>query len=173
MTTEIITATGILALAAWIDWKERRVPNWLTFTALGFGIAYHSIVSGFAGTSAAFVGAAAGLGTLIVPWALRGMGAGDVKLMAAVGAWVGAATTLYAFVWIAVIGGIMGMYSIVKSNQLKERMAVAVIAGKNLIHLNDLDKGVSKDAPAKILLPYGVPIAFGFYAYFIFEGLVK
>ncbi len=75
--------------------------------------------------------------------------------------------------WIAIVGGIMGMYSILKSQQVKERIEVAVIAGKNMVRLNNLDEGVSKEAPAKILLPYGVPIAIGFYAYFIFEGLVK
>ncbi len=172
MNTEIIAATLILTVAAWIDWKEHRVPNWLTYSALACGLAYHSIIAGVDGLTAAMLGAVVGLGTLIVPYALRGMGAGDVKLMAAVGAWVGAASTVYAFLWIAVIGGIMGMYSIVRSRQMKERMAVAAIAGRNLVTLNHLDSGVSEGAPDKILLPYGVPIAFGFYAYFIYGGLV-
>jgi len=171
MRPEILTAAGILALAAYIDWKEHRVPNWLTFTACGFGLAYHALVGGVEGLESAILGAAAGLATLIVPYALKGMGAGDVKLMAAVGAWVGAEVTFHAFLWIAVCGGLMGAWSILRSKEAKERLRTAVLAGKNLITLNELDAGAQK-APAKILLPYGVPIAFGFYAYFLFGGLL-
>ncbi|MEW6235488.1 MAG: A24 family peptidase [Candidatus Omnitrophota bacterium] len=171
MRPEIVTAAGVLALAAYIDWKEHRVPNWLTFAACGFGLAYHALIGGVDGLESALLGAAAGLATLIVPYALKGMGAGDVKLMAAVGAWVGAEITLHAFLWIAVCGGLMGAWSILRSREVKERLRNAVLAGKNLVTLNDLDAGAQK-APAKILLPYGVPIAFGFYAYFLFGGLI-
>ena len=172
MRPETVSAVIILAIAAYIDWKEHRVPNWLTFSAWGLGILFHVSMSGTAGLGASLMGSVVGLATLIVPYALCGMGAGDVKLMAAVGAWVGAAVTLHAFVWIAVIGAVMGLYSIVRSHETRERLYVTVTAGKNLFTLNRMDRGQTENSPSRILLPYGVPIAFGFYAYFLLGGLI-
>lgn len=172
MKPEIAAAATILAIAAYIDWKEHRVPNWLTFYAWGLGMSFHALVSGTAGLYAALMGSVVGLGTLVIPYALRGMGAGDVKLMAAVGAWVGAAVTLHAFFWIAVLGGLMGVYSIVRSRQAAARVRVATRAGVNLLKFQALDTGATQETPPRILLPYGVPIAFGFYAYFLFGGLI-
>ncbi|MBZ0258665.1 A24 family peptidase [bacterium] len=171
MSVETFAAVLVLTIAAYIDWKEHRVPNWLTFGALGFALAYHAVLSGYPGLGYALIGAFVGLATLIVMYALGGMGAGDVKLMAAIGAWVGATATLQAFVWIAVIGGIMGAYSMYCSGQWQQRLATVGVASKNLASLKTLSTG-SEKAPAKILLPYGVPIAFGFYAYFLIGGIV-
>jgi prepilin peptidase CpaA len=172
MKPEIAAAAGILAIAAYIDWTEHRVPNWLTLPAWGLGIAYHAVISGTAGLTGSVLGGAVGLATLIVPYALRGMGAGDVKLMAAVGAWVGAATTVHAFLWIAVLGGLMGAYLIVRSGQIGARALVVARATKNLFTFQPLDTGATEQTPLRRLLPYGVPIALGFYAHFIFGGLV-
>jgi len=171
MRLEIIIASIVLAVAAYIDWKEHRVPNWLTFSAFALGITYHTATAGTVGLWIALLGSVIGLGTLIIPYALRGMGAGDVKLMAAVGAWVGAGATLQAFVWIALFGGVLGAWSILRSRQIPARLRGVLLAGKNLFTLQTLETNVEA-APSKILLPYGVPIALGFYAYFIFGGLI-
>ncbi len=172
MKLEIISAIIILTLAAYIDWKDHRVPNWLTYTAWICGILYQTITNGFDGFTFALLGSAVGLATLIVPYALKGMGAGDVKLMAAVGAWVGYIATLQAFLWIALVGGVMGLISIVRSGQFKKRMRTIGRAGTNLFAFHDLDLGNPDDTPQKILLPYGVPIAIGYYLYFLLGGLV-
>lgn len=172
MKPEVISAVAILTLAAYIDWKEHRVPNWLTYSAWGLGLLFHGLNDGMAGLGGSLLGSAVGLATLIVPYALRGMGAGDVKLMAAVGAWVGASATIHAFLWIAVAGGAMGLYSIIRSRQMRERLSVMVNAGQNLFTLKPMDQGQTEQTPSRMLLPYGVPIAIGFYAYFVFGGLV-
>ncbi len=172
MNTEIIIVASILTIAAYIDWKEHRVPNWLTFSTWLAAVVSYSTVFGWSGLLDCMWGTAAGLATLLIPYALNGMGAGDVKLMAAIGAWVGAKVTLHAFIWIALIGGLMGAWSIYKSRQAKQRLNIAVHAGKNLVRLKSLNHGVGQNAPQKMLLPYGVPIAFGYYAYFIFGRLV-
>ncbi len=172
MKPEIIAATIILTIAAYIDWKDHRVPNWLTFSACLCGLLFHTLMNGMDGFTAAIIGTSVGIATLIIPYALNGMGAGDVKLMASVGAWVGAAATFQAFFWIAIIGGLMGLYSIIRSGQAKKRIQTVGRAGVNLFHFHHLDVGNSEGTPTKILLPYGVPIAFGFYAYFIFGTIV-
>ncbi|MFH1738937.1 MAG: A24 family peptidase [bacterium] len=172
MNPEIAIAAAILAVAATIDWKEHRVPNRLTIPAFVLGVGFHTFISGTSGLTGSLLGGAVGLGILIVPYALSGMGAGDVKLMAAVGAWVGAGVTLHAFLWIAVLGGAMGVYSILRSGQAAARMRLVLCAAKNLFTLQKLDTNVNRQAPPRILLPYGVPIALGFYAHFIFGGLI-
>lgn len=171
MNPEFAMASFILGVAAYIDWKEHRVPNWLTFSALGCALGYHAVGAGLSGLGAALLGAGVGLATLVIPYLLRGMGAGDVKLMMAVGAWVGAAATLHAFLWIVIFGGLMGLYLMLASGQFRARAATAATAGRNVFLMRPLDEGAD-NAPTKILLPYGVPIAFGFWAYFLFGGLV-
>ncbi|MGC9328927.1 MAG: A24 family peptidase [Candidatus Hinthialibacter sp.] len=172
MRPEIVSAIVILGFAAYIDWKEHRVPNWLTYSAWGLGVLFHVATGGMAGLGASLLGTVVGLATLIVLYALCGMGAGDVKLMAAVGAWVGASATFQAFIWIALIGGIMGLYMILRSKEKRDRLWTTIIAARNLCTLKRLDLGRTEHAPSRILLPYGVPIAIGFYAYFIFGGLI-
>ena len=172
MKPESIAASLILAIAAYIDWKEHRVPNWLTFSAWGFGLTFHTFLYGSQGFMESGIGSLVGLATLIVPYALRGMGAGDVKLMAAVGAWVGAAVTLHAFLWIVIVGGVMGLYSIFRTSEIVERLRRVVRAGCNLFALRRLDAGEPKQSPSRLLLPYGVPIAIGFFAYFIFGEMI-
>jgi prepilin peptidase CpaA len=170
-SSEVGIAAVILGFAAYIDWKEHRVPNWLTFVGWGLGIIFHSVGSGSEGFKFSLVGSAVGLGTLILPYALGGMGAGDVKLMAAVGAWLGPAITWYGFIWSAFAGAIMGAYTVLTSGEARARLQTMWLAAKNLFRLQKLDAGSASDAPVKILLPYGVPIAVGFYAYFIFGRL--
>lgn len=169
---ETISAVVILTIAAYIDWKEHRVPNWLTFSAWGCALLYHGMTGGMEGFTWSLAGSGVGLATLIIPYLLRGMGAGDVKLMAAVGAWVGAWATVQAFVWIALWGGAMGLFAILRSREAKVRFQTVWRAGRNLFQLQDLETGAPAAKPGRILLPYGVPIAFGYYAYFLFGGLI-
>ncbi len=173
MKPEILAACILLAIAAYIDWKEHRVPNWLNFSAILFGICFHSIMYGPQGLYFSLLGILVGFATLVVPYLLRGMGAGDVKLMMAVGAWVGVGATFQGFLWTVVVGAVMGISLMVYSRQLKERMLTVALATVNLLKFNDLNYGSDENTPETILLPYGVPIAFGFYTYFLFGGLLS
>lgn len=172
MSTEIGVVSGIMAIAAYIDWKEHRVPNWLTFMVWGFGLFFHLLINGWAGLYLSFFGSLAGLATLILPYALGGMGAGDVKLMAAAGAWLGTQVVLQAFLWICIVGALMGAFMIYTSGQVDERIQTLIRAGKNLFLFRKLDSGAGENSPHRIDLPYGVPIAIGFYAYFVFGRLI-
>src|SRR5438045_4489243 len=89
--TQLMVATVVPAtvLACWIDYSARKVPNWLNAALAAAGIIAQTAYFGTSGLWASLLGMAVGLGVLIVPWAMHGMGAGDVKLMAAIGAWFG------------------------------------------------------------------------------------
>src|SRR5688572_10689038 len=87
----------VLIVAAWIDGKELRVPNWITFPMVLSGIAFNVWMSGWSGLGAALLGTVVGLATLLPLYSVGGMGAGDVKLMAGMGAWLGPVVTWWAF----------------------------------------------------------------------------
>lgn len=83
----ILVLTGIALV--W-DLRWRRIPNWLTVTALALAFVTQVAFAGAPGFLFAFKGFAAGFGIMLVLWFIGGGGGGDVKLMAALGAWLGA-----------------------------------------------------------------------------------
>src|SRR5947208_12878162 len=98
----------VLIEAAIIDGRTLRVPNWLTVHFLLGGWLYASWSGGGPLLLWSIAGAAVGLLTLLPLYAIGGMGAGDVKLMAGLGAWIGPAFTGWAFLSSAMVGGLMG-----------------------------------------------------------------
>jgi prepilin peptidase CpaA len=82
-------AISLAILAGWIDWRSRRLPNWLTVTGFAVGITGNTILFGWIGVKGALVGAGIPLAVLLPVVLLHGLGAGDWKLMGALGALVG------------------------------------------------------------------------------------
>src|SRR5262249_38219029 len=113
---------------------------------------------------ASLLGIAVGLGVLIVPWAMHGMGAGDVKLMAAIGAWFGPAMCFAAFAVGAIIGGVISVLMITASRKWG---FAAVNMGTILTKMSRKDTVFSEFGSAKgfgatsSLLPYGIPLSIG------------
>src|ERR1051326_8835145 len=79
----------VLGTAIYTDLLSSRIPNWLSFPAVGFGLIVHSYVGGFHGGLFSLSGLGAGLGIFLILYVSGSIGAGDVKLMAAVGAITG------------------------------------------------------------------------------------
>jgi prepilin peptidase CpaA len=97
--------SAILVEAAVIDGRQHRVPNWLTFHFVLAGLAYAAWSGGCNSLLWSLAGTGVGLFSLLPLYAIGGMGAGDVKLMAGVGAWMGPWLTLGAFVSTVLVGG--------------------------------------------------------------------
>jgi prepilin peptidase CpaA len=114
--------------AAVYDVRYRRIPNWLTVSGVLLGLALNSFLYqgtspylfGFAGLFFAFKGFALAFVVYVLLYALRAMGAGDVKLMAAVGAIVGWENWFGIFIVTAIIGGIMGLIMVVLRRRLQK-----------------------------------------------------
>lgn len=109
MTGFEAVAAAVAVAACVTDVRWRRVPNALTLPALAAGVLAHGLWSGGLGPLGALGGAAVGLAVFFPFFALGGMGAGDVKLMAALGAWIGAPAIGWTALYCALAGGVLGL----------------------------------------------------------------
>ena len=102
-----IVFLGVILLVAVVtDLRTQKIPNLLTFPAAALALIYHTVMNGFSGFLFSAQGLALGIGLLIIPYLLGGMGAGDAKLMGVVGGVLGARSVFYAFLFSALVGGI-------------------------------------------------------------------
>jgi prepilin peptidase CpaA len=176
----VLFVTVALAVAAVIDGWKLKVPNWLTFPFVLSGLAYHLITGGWSGLGASLLGCVLGLGLLLAPYVIGGMGAGDVKLFAGVGAWMGPQVTFGAFCVSAVVGGVLAV-ALVALRSLRDQGLAArswerfqmvfgeIMTIKNPGHLAEL---AAARKPTATLLPYGIPLAIGTVAHFFWLGLL-
>jgi prepilin peptidase CpaA len=97
---------AVLVVASAIDLRTRRVPNWLVVPFLLAGLVAHTITGGLSGAGRSLAGIALASVLFGVPCLLRGMGMGDLKLAAGVGAWIGPEQLVVAFVVTGIVGGV-------------------------------------------------------------------
>jgi prepilin peptidase CpaA len=102
----IIVLTPLLITSIYTDLRWSRIPNWLTFSAMGIGIVVHTWIGGLQGTLSSLVGLGLGMGLLLIPYACKAIGAGDVKLMAAIGSMLGPSGALSVVALSALAGGV-------------------------------------------------------------------
>ena len=156
---------ALVLCAAIFDARFRRIPNWLTVSGVVAGLALNTFLDPvMRGLLFSLKGLGLGFGVYLVLHLLRAMGAGDVKLMAAVGSITGAANWFGIFVITAIIGGILSIVvSVAKGRLGKTLFNVGFILSemKNLrpAYLKNEELDVKSDKALR--LPHGVVIAAG------------
>jgi len=105
---QIVTIAVAIVAAAW-DLKTRRIPNFLTFGAAIVAVLVHLYLSGLAGGGWSIAGWLVGVAFFLPFFALGGMGAGDVKLLAALGAWLGPGPAMWVALFSLIAGGVLGL----------------------------------------------------------------
>jgi len=110
---------GLLILAVYNDIKTKKIPNKITIPAIIIGILWATVNSGFNGFLMSIFGFLLGLAVFLVPYMLGGMGAGDVKLMAAIGAIKGWKFILFTSLWTGLAGGIIVIVYMIYARGLK------------------------------------------------------
>ncbi len=167
--------TVFVIVAAYIDGTILKVPNKVTYPMIVAGWIYSMISYGMAGEGWhvglfwSLAGTCVGLLTLLPAYAIGGMGAGDVKMMAAVGAWVYVATTFYAFCVSAVVGALIAVVMILTSGEAKKHWNQMIYIFNEIMTIRDpetLAKIAAERKPTMRLLPYGIPLAIGTVLYF-------
>jgi prepilin peptidase CpaA len=156
-----LVAIAICLGACVTDVRSRRIPNALTFPAAGAAILFHWWVAGPQAGAAAVGGWFVGV-LLFSPFFIAGgLGAGDLKLVGAVGAWLGPMPAVFVVLYTALAGGVMAIVVALARGYAKTafvnlrfiltswRLGVAAVPGMTL-----------EDAPGP-RLPYALPIAVG------------
>lgn len=108
----------VLIICFVTDLKQQRIYNKVIFPALITALLFHLAASGLDGLKLSLTGMLAGMGLLIIPYLLGGIGAGDVKLLALIGAIKGSSFVLNTALYMAVIGGIIALVIIVSNGAL-------------------------------------------------------
>jgi len=169
----------VLIVAAVIDGKMLKVPNWLTFPMIISGWLYSALAYAYAGDAWyiglgwSLFGTAIGLLCLLPAYAIGGMGAGDVKLMAGIGAWVYGVHTFYAFCWTCIIGAVIAVAMVVISKKWAKHKNQFMLILNEITMIKDPNQlsAIAKERkPTMMLLPYGIPIAIGTILYFAWSG---
>jgi prepilin peptidase CpaA len=156
---------GTLGLAAVIDARVRRIPNWLTFGLLLGGLGRAAASGGTVGLERALFGAGAGGALPLLLYAISALGGGDVKLLAAIGAWVGAGPAILVFIVEAVLGlGIVLIQAISqrRTGQLMRNSALIAVSFAGVSELglqNAVETGKSCKSVSRPL-PFAVPVFF-------------
>jgi prepilin peptidase CpaA len=172
----VVSAT--LVVAAVIDGVKLKVPNWITYPMIISGWIYSVAFSPFAGWEGllyTLLGTVVGLALLLPAYAIGGMGAGDVKLLAGVGAWVWSTRTLYAFAVCAIVGGLIAVAMVLYRRAWHHHKSQFWMIANEILTVKDPEKLSVVAAQRKssmMLLPYGIPIAIGTIAYFYCAGML-
>lgn len=155
----IITLAFLILATLW-DLKTRRIPNFLTLPTTFLGLAMNAYYAGLGGIKDSLLGLFLGVVLLILPFALGGMGAGDVKLLAAVGALNGPSFVLYTFLYGAIAGGILAVLYALFRGQFSR-----VIANFKTSFLGIALKVRAKGSPVMVTsglrFPYGIAFLIG------------
>lgn len=156
---DFVLALG-LVICLITDLKKRRIYNVVLLPLLIFGLSYNLFTGGSPGLIQSILGTITGLGILIIPFALGGIGAGDVKLLAVIGAVKGPLFVFYSALGMGLAGGVIALLFLTYQgsvlNTLKSffrGLWLMFITGFKVIKF-DFDN-------EKIMLPYGLAIVIG------------
>lgn len=119
MTIVPLATLVVAAVAAWTDLTTRRVPNLLTFGAALMALLFHAVDGGLSGLGWACAGWIVGTAVFFPFFALGGMGAGDVKLVAALGAWLGPLGAVQIAIAAAIAGGVVAVIVMIRARYLR------------------------------------------------------
>ena len=105
-----VVSLGLAVVACGWDLRTRRIPQALTLGGALCGLAFHLLSGGWNAGVGSVTGWAVGIAIFFVPFALGGLGAGDVKLLGAIGAWLGPMSALWVGLYAGAAGGVLAIF---------------------------------------------------------------
>jgi len=157
-----IDALIVAVIAAVIDVRQHRIPNWLTYSGIAMGIMLRWAFFGWPGLGSAVAGCVLAGGVVFLFYLVRAMGAGDVKLLAALGSLVGSGHVLVVLVATAICGGVLAiLYAAYRG-----RMGATVRNVGSVLKFHTwgglhAHPELNLDNPSALRMPYGLAIASG------------
>jgi len=168
----VFFASLFLLVITTTDTLQSRIPNLATLSLVLIGFGYHLLTGGMPGGATALAGMLAGFALLLPFYLMGGMGAGDVKALAALGALMGPSDIFQVFILTGLIGGGMAIIHLALSNDLKEKLHTWLSTALLLVVSRRLPEKAVDKKPLGDKYPYGSAISFGFFAFIHWGGLI-
>ena len=164
----ILVVSVAILIATVTDIKCFKIYNSLTYPLLILGFVYHGFVNGFVGVVFSLLGGMFGAGVLLILFLLGGIGGGDVKLLAAIGAWLGLPVTFLLFCVAAMSAGIYAVVlTVVHKRYVQIWMSLrllgrrAMLVGRHLGADEPVEEVVQREDRRKHLIPFGAMLGVG------------
>jgi prepilin peptidase CpaA len=151
---------GVTLLAGWVDFRTRKIPNWLTVPAFFAGLALRTTLGGWPGLKASLEGTGLALILLLPLVLMRALGAGDWKLMGAVGAFLGPVLFLFVLLGSIFVSGLMAIVEMMRTRRVKETFHNLFVLVQGFFSFGlRANPEISLDNPKLLKLPFGVAVA--------------
>lgn len=165
VTGGVLSAVALAAI--WFDVREQRLPNALTVGALALALLLR-VPDGLTGLGAGLAGAGIGFGLALPFFLTGGLGGGDVKLLTAVGAFLGPQRIWFALLVMALVGGVMAIAMIIRHRAFRQTLSnlhaiITTFGARTFSGWKgaESEAAVTLDTPDVLIVPYGVAIAVG------------
>lgn len=184
----IIALVFLILICVYFDFRYRKIPNIITMPVILFGLSFWTVFNKVDGLVFSLIGVLVGFLVFLVPYIAGGMGAGDVKLMMAIGALLGWKLTVISALYTAIAGGIIALGHILFTKSGKDvrvrlfRILVVPIfkfvyrltgVRRFLVWQNKYD--LEKEGITQKYIPYAIPIAIGTLLAIsgLFQGIIN
>ena len=158
----LFDALALAVAAAVMDVQQHCIPNWLTYPGMALGVVLRWLFFGWKGLGSALTGCLLAGAIVFLFYMIRAMGAGDVKLLAAIGSIVGPSHAVVVLLATAVCGGVLAIVYAVYSRRVGETLrnvgAVLQFHSSSGIQAHP---EFNLDNPSALRMPYGLAIAAG------------
>lgn len=168
-TVTTVVFVVLMVLAAVLDLKSRRIPNALTVAGIVAGLVFRAPL-GLDAVGSGLLGAGLGLLLSAPLFALGALGGGDVKLLAGVGAFMGPRQLAAACLLIALLGGILALAEAIRRGALRTLLLNVFYMMSRWLSPDRRSLEPTLVPPARMTIPYGVPIAVGALAWWFWGG---
>ena len=166
---------ALLILAAGVDLRHRRIPNWVTLSMAVGGVLQSFTHSHTVTPAQSIAGLSAGFFLPLLLFVLNAIGGGDVKLLAAVGAWIGPVNILLVFILKDLIGLVLVLAQATCQGRLRTLLKNSTVVALNLVHLREVGlqtvqqvglscKSVDKPLPMAVPILVAVGLLLCFHA---------
>ncbi|KPK77202.1 MAG: hypothetical protein AMJ89_02885 [candidate division Zixibacteria bacterium SM23_73] len=166
-----ITVQVLVLLAIYSDLRWRTIPNCLTLPAITLGFLLNFLGNSWNGLIFAFFGLLVGIGLLMLPYLLGGMGGGDVKLMGALGALLGGYSILNIFLYATLVGGGIAILVVMANKSLIETLKKVWLLLKCIFLFRAPLAGAGLFKKS-IEIPYGLAIGAGVLIYLVAGNII-
>jgi prepilin peptidase CpaA len=172
---DYLVAGGVVVLvlgSVYSDLRWRKIPNCLTLPAIVLGLVLNFLDNSWTGLFFSFLGFSVGLGLFFLPFALGGMGAGDVKFLSAIGAFLGAKAVFNVFLYACLAGGIIALYYIITQKKIIQTIKNLLLFFKYILFFRSPEIGAELFKNPVGHIPYGLAVGMGAIGYLIWGRII-